>query len=128
MTLFNVQIISIILSTLLFLFVIELVRKGMLKERYAILWLASSFILLVRSLWKGLLDKIAAFFGIFYSPSLLFLAAFLFLLLIVLHFSIVISRMSEKNKKLAQEMGLLKYELENKKSVKDGDKNREEAG
>lgn len=108
----DMQIISIILSALLFLFVIELVRKGLLKERYSLLWLASTFALLVLSLWKGLLDKIAAFLGVFYPPSLLFLMAFIFLLLIVLHFSIVISIMSDKNRKLAQEIGLLKLKIE----------------
>ena len=109
---FNVQIISIILSAILFLFVIELVRKGVLKEKYSILWFASTFVLLLLAVWKGLLDRIAAIVGIFYAPSLLFLVAFIFLLLIVLHFSVVISRMSEKNKKLAQELGLMKLKID----------------
>src|SRR3990172_860623 len=108
----NFQIISIGLSIILLLFVLELVRKGMLKERYSILWIASASVLLILSLWKGLLDSIAAIIGIFYPPSLLFLIAFIFLLLIVLHFSIVISIMRDKNKSLAQEMGLLKLKIE----------------
>lgn len=110
--LLNFQIIAIILSTALLLFVLELVRKGLLKERYSILWLGSAFMLLLLSVWKGLLDRIAALVGIFYPPSFLFLIAFIFLLLIVLHFSIVISIISEKNRKLAQEIGLLKFKIE----------------
>lgn len=108
----NFQIIAIILSIILLLFVLEFVRKGVLKEKYSLLWLTASFVLLLLSLWKGLLDRIAALVGIFYPPSFLFLVAFIFLLLIVLHFSIVISIMSEKNKRLAQEVGLLKLKME----------------
>lgn len=121
----NFQIIAVILSVILLLFVLELVRKGMLKERYSILWIASTFVLLLLSLWKGLLDKISTMVGIFYAPSFLFLIAFIFLLLIVLHFSIVISIMRDKNKRLAQEMGLLKLELENMKTKKSEDKKGE---
>lgn len=108
----NFQTLAIALSILLLLFVLELVRKGMLKERYSILWITASLVLLVLSLWKDLLDRIAKMVGIFYSPSLLFLVAFIFLLLIVLHFSIVISIMRDKNKKLAQEIGLLNLKIE----------------
>lgn len=120
----NFQIIAILLSIILILFILELVRKGMLKEKYSILWLASSSVLFLLSLWKGLLDRIAALVGIYYPPSFLFLVAFIFLLLIVLHFSVVISRMSDKNKRLAQELGLLKLELENMKVRKGEDRGK----
>jgi hypothetical protein len=116
------QIVAIILSIILLVFVLELVRKGMLKERYSILWITSSLVLLVLSLWKGLLDRTAKIVGIYYSPSLLFLVAFVFLLLIVLHFSIVISIMRDRNKKIAQDVGLLKLELENLKTKKSENK------
>lgn len=119
----NFQIVAIILSIILLIFVLELVRKGMLKERYSILWIFSAFVLLLLSLWKGLLDKLAALVGIFYSPSFLFLVAFIFLLLIVLHFSIVISIMRDRNKKIAQEVGLIRLELDNMKNRKKKDKN-----
>lgn len=118
----NFQIISVVLSVILLLFVLELVRKGMLKERYSILWIASASVLLILSLWKGLLDRLSASIGIFYPPSLLFLIAFIFLLLIVLHFSIVISIMRDKNKSLAQEMGLLKLKIEDLENKASKDK------
>ena len=92
--------------------VIELIRRGRLKERYALLWLASSIVMLVLSLSRGLLEAIARLVGIYYPPSLLFIVAFVFLLLITLHFSAVISGLSEKNKRLAQEVALLREALE----------------
>jgi hypothetical protein len=106
-------------ATVLFV-VLELIRRGRLKERYALLWLAAGLVLLVLSLSRGLLESIAAVIGIFYPPSLLFLVAFVFLLLITLHFSAVISGLSEKNKQLAQEMALLRQALEELRSEHEG--------
>ena len=91
--------------------IVELIRRGRLKERYALLWLFAGIILLIFSLSRSLLEYVASLVGIYYPPSLLFLLAFLFLLLITLHFSSVISQLSEKNKQLAQEVALLRQEM-----------------
>jgi hypothetical protein len=91
--------------------IVELIRRGRLKERYALLWLFAGIILLVFSLSRGLLEYVASLVGIYYPPSLLFLLAFLFLMLITLHFSSVISDLSDKNKLLAQELALLRQEM-----------------
>ena len=99
-------------SGLVLVVVIELIRRGRLKERYSLLWLLAGGILLVFSLWRGLLEYVSRLIGIFYPPSFLFLLAFLFLLLITLHFSVVISGLSEKNKRLAQELALLRQKVE----------------
>ncbi|MBI3752949.1 MAG: DUF2304 domain-containing protein [Deltaproteobacteria bacterium] len=114
-----IQIVSIIFSIGIFVGVVDLIRRGMLKEQYALLWLASAVILLILSIWRDLLDEIAHALGVAYSPSLLFLVAFIFLLLIVLHFSVIISDLSEKNKRLSQEMAMLKTSFEENKK---GDK------
>jgi hypothetical protein len=101
-------------ATVLFL-VLELIRRGRLKERYSLLWLLSGSVLLILSLSRGLLEAISKLIGIYYPPSLLFLIAFVFLLLITLHFSAVISGLSEKNKRLAQEVALLRQAIEDLK-------------
>ena len=95
-----------------FLVVLELVRRGRLKERYSLLWLFACSVLLVFSLSRDLLEAVSHALGIAYPPSFLFLLAFFFLLLITLHFSVVISGFSEKNKRLAQELAILKQELD----------------
>ena len=107
-----IKLLSIIGSIALLLVVIELIRRGRLKEKYALLWLFAGGVLLVFSSSRDLLEYVARVIGIHYAPSLLFLVAFLFLLLITLHFSVVISGLSEKNKKLAQEVALLRRELQ----------------
>ena len=106
------KILAVAGSGIVLLAVLELIRRGRLKERYAILWLLAGGVLLLLSSSRDLLEAIASLLGVFYPPSLLFLLAFFFLLLITLHFSVVLSGLSEKNKKLAQELALLRQELE----------------
>lgn len=107
-----VKILAIAGSATLLLLVFELIRRGRLKERYALLWLFSGLVLLILSLSRSLLEYFSRLVGIFYPPSLLFLIAFIFLLLITLHFSAVISGLSEQNKRLAQEIALLRQSLD----------------
>jgi hypothetical protein len=106
------KILAVVGSVSLLMVVVELIRRGRLKERYSLLWLLAGALLLFLSLSRGILDSIARSLGIFYPPSFLFLLAFFFLLLITLHFSVVISGLTEKNKKLAQELALLRREME----------------
>lgn len=105
------QIIAIIGSVALFAFVIDFIRRGLLKEKYSVLWIISALVIMALSVKKGLLDAIAGLLGIAYPPSLLFLVAFIFILLINLHFSVVISILHEKNKALVQELTLLRNSL-----------------
>ncbi|HET6365306.1 MAG TPA: DUF2304 domain-containing protein [Nitrospirota bacterium] len=105
------KILAIVGSGTVLLLVVELIRRGRLKERYSLLWLFASGVLLVLSSSRNILEYISTRVGIFYPPSFLFLLAFLFLLLITLHFSVTISGLSEKNKRLAQELALLRQEM-----------------
>lgn len=105
------QIIAILGSIALFAFVIDFIRRGLLKEKYSVLWIASALVIMALSVKKGLLDAIAGLLGIAYPPSLLFLVAFIFILLINLHFSVVISILHEKNKALVQKLTLLENSL-----------------
>jgi hypothetical protein len=107
-----VQLVSISVSIFIFVVVIELIRRNHLKERYSLIWLATSLVLILFSVWRRLLDYISLKLGIYYPPSFLFLVAITFLIVLLLHFSTIISSLSEKNKRLAQEMGILKSRLD----------------
>jgi hypothetical protein len=107
-----IKILAIVGSGSVLVAVIELIRRGRLKEKYSLLWLFAGGIMLFLSSSRGLLNYISHLLGVFYPPSVLFLFAFLFLLLITLHFSVVISGLSDKNKKLAQELSLLRQEMQ----------------
>jgi hypothetical protein len=103
----RVQIVAIVVSGALLLGVLELVRRRRFLERYALLWLFSALALLVLSAWKGLLGTISSAIGVAYAPSALFVIAFGFILVLLLHFSLVVSRLADQNKVLAQRLALL---------------------
>jgi hypothetical protein len=94
-------------TVLLFVGVFELVRRGRLRERYALLWLAAALVLLVLSAWHGLLFKVSKAVGIYYPPSAFFVIAFAFVLLLLLHFSVTVSRLADQTRVLAQRLALL---------------------
>ena len=108
----RLQLLAILVTAGLFVLVFELVRRRRLLERYALLWLFASVILLGLSIWRGLLEDLASAVGIFYAPSALFAVAFGFVLILLLHFSLVISRLAEQSKVLAQRVGMLRNEVE----------------
>ena len=107
----HLQIVAIIASTLLLVGVFELVRRRRLMERYAILWLASAAGLLALAVWGGLLETVADAIGVYYPPSALFVIAFAFVLLLLLHFSVTVSRLADQTKVLAQRLALLEARL-----------------
>ena len=108
----RIQIVAIVASAGLFLGILELVRQRRLLERYALLWLFASAVLLGLSIWRQLLEELASAVGIFYAPSAFFAVAFGFVLILLLHFSLVISRLAEQTKVLAQRVGMLQHEVD----------------
>jgi len=108
MTPLRISVVGVIASLLLLLVVLELVRGRRLKERYALLWLATGGVLLVLSAWRGGLNTIAGWVGIeTYPPAVLFAVATLFTLLVLLHYSTVLSKLTDENVELAQRIALL---------------------
>jgi hypothetical protein len=109
----RVTIVGVVASVLLILVVLELVRGRRLKERYALLWLATGLVLLVLSLWRGGLNTIAGWLGVSgYPPAILFAAAIMFVIAVLLHYSTVLSRLTDDNVLLAQEVALLRARLD----------------
>ena len=108
----RVQLVSIAITGGLFLFVFELVRRKRLQERYALLWLFATALMLGLAVWRQGLEWMADVVGIDYAPSALFAIAFGFVLVILLHFSLVISRLANENKVLAQRLGMLTERVE----------------
>jgi hypothetical protein len=108
MTPLKVTIVATAVSVLLLLAVFELIRSRRLRERYALLWLATGIVLVVLSAWRGGLNTIAGWFGVRgYPPAVLFAVGLLFVILVLLHYSTVISRLADQNTILAQRIALL---------------------
>ena len=106
----RIQIISILITATLFFGVFELVRRRRLMERYALLWLISSIVLLLLASWTGLLEWVASTAGIKVPSNALFVVGFAFVLTLLLHFSLAISRLSDESKVLAQQVARLDQE------------------
>jgi hypothetical protein len=103
---------AILVTLGLLVVVFELVRRKRLSERYAILWLLAALTLFLLAVWKGLLTSLSHDVGISYPPSALFAVAIGLIAIILLHFSLAVSRLSDQNKILAQRLGLLQQRVE----------------
>jgi hypothetical protein len=105
------QVIAVIATLAIFLFVLELVRRRRLVERYALLWMTAAFALLVLAIWTDGLDVIKDIMGIEEPANAIFILAFGVAFLLLLNFSVVTSRLGEQNKILAQESASLDQRL-----------------
>jgi hypothetical protein len=113
----RIQIVSIIAAAVLLLAVLELVRRRRLLERYALVWLGSGLVLLGLAVWRGALTDLAKTLGIIYPPNALFVVAFGFVLLLLLHFSLAVSRLTDQTKVLAQRLALLEARVRKRESA-----------
>jgi hypothetical protein len=104
---FRIEFWAVLGCILLFLALIELVRRHRLKERYSFLWFATSGVLLVFALRRDWLEDLAHLVGVYYPPTALFLLLVFFMLLILVHFSTVISGLLGDKQTLSQQLGLL---------------------
>jgi hypothetical protein len=112
MTPLKVSILGSIAAFCLVLVVLELIRQRRLQERYALLWLLTGLTLTALAAWRSGLNTIAGWVGIqSYPPAVLFAVGILFILVVLLHYSTVISRLSDQNTILAQKLALLETRL-----------------
>ncbi|OQB50743.1 MAG: hypothetical protein BWY02_00360 [bacterium ADurb.Bin157] len=104
----KIQIISIIGSVLFLFFIVELIKRCLIKEAYSILWLFFGGLFLFISLWKDGVDWFAKIVGIYYPPAMLLLFLIIAVIFVLIQFSVVVSKQSDQIRKLAQEVALLK--------------------
>ena len=97
--------------------IIGLIRKNRLKEHYAIIWLFTALSIFIFGIWPNSLNLISRIVRLHHLTTL-FMVAFLFLLAIVLHFTLAISQLFDRNRRLTQEVAWLRFELEQVKNGK----------
>jgi hypothetical protein len=107
----RISIVAGLVAIALLIVILELIRSRRLQERYAILWLVTGTIILVLSVWRSALGEVSDLIGIAYPPTALFVLASLFILVVLLHYSTVISQLSDQNRILAQRLALLESRL-----------------
>ena len=112
---------AIIFSIAFIIFIINLVRKNKLEEKYSILWLIASIVILIVSIFPSIITIVAEKFNVFYPPTLMLLFAIIILGAYIVHITVVITKQNKMIVKLTQELGILKQEF---KDYKDKDKNK----
>lgn len=106
----RVQIIALVLSLLLLFVVLRLIQRRFLREQYSLLWLLFGVVMFLLSTNTTWLNQLAAVVGVVYAPSLLFLVGIILCLLLILHLTVVISKLTERVVRLTQELSLLRDE------------------
>jgi hypothetical protein len=101
------KIFALLISFLLFITIIYLVKKGKLREEYSWLWLLTGFVILTLVIWYDLLLLLTKLIGAVLPTTTLFIFGIIFLVLIILHFTIKISALTNQIKNLAQKISLL---------------------
>ena len=107
------QIFALIVSVMVFIVVVDMVRRRKLREEYSVLWLVTSvvmFVLVFRYEW---LVALTAAIGAGLPTTTLFLFSIIFLMLLSVQFCIKISKLTDQVKNLSQENALMKLEIEN---------------
>jgi len=110
------QIVALFFGFGMLILIVELVRRRKLREEYSWLWLMTGSGILLLTLWFDLLKWITHLVGAVSPSSTIFLFAFLFLIFISLHFSVTISKLTDRNKELAQRYALLELEVQELKT------------
>ncbi|MBI5376442.1 MAG: DUF2304 domain-containing protein [Candidatus Schekmanbacteria bacterium] len=109
------KIFALVVSVLILIVIVELVRRRRLREEYSFLWIITGITLIILSLWYRLLVFITHAIGAVLPTSTLFLFGLLFLVMISLHFSVKISKLTDQLKDVAQEVAILKASLDDRK-------------
>jgi hypothetical protein len=107
----HIQTIAIVVSIFFLLLILYLIKNRRIKEEYSLLWIFFSIVFILFSVWREGLDYVAQFIGIAYPPAALFMVLLMAIFLILIEFSIIISKLSDKNKTLAQEIGILRQKI-----------------
>jgi len=107
----RLQLVSIFAAAVLLFVVLEMVRRRRLLERYALLWLGAAAVVLGLACWSNALERLAKALGIIEAPNALFFVALGFIVVLLLHFSAAVSRLSDQSKVLAQRLAIMEQHV-----------------
>ena len=108
----KLTLVTALTGLVVLLVIIELLRRRQLREKYAILWLAVSVLIIPLALFPRLLDNVASALGVASGVSLVLFLGIVFLLLVCVHLSWEVSRLEEETRTIAEELALLRTEVQ----------------
>jgi hypothetical protein len=106
----KLTIVTVLSAVAIIGFILELLRRRQLQEKYAILWLAVGIALVPMAIFPRLLDAVANAIGIASGVSFVLFAGMVFLLMVCIHLSWEVSRLEEETRTLAEEIALIRAE------------------
>lgn len=108
----RLTVITLVIALAAFVLVFELLRRRKLREKYAALWIVVAGVVVVLSVFPGLLVRAAAVLGVAVPSNLLFLMSLLVLFAVSLQLSREVGTLEEQTRRLAEEVGALRLTVE----------------
>jgi hypothetical protein len=108
----GVHVIALLSALTTLTVIVELSRRRQLREKYAVVWLGVGVVVAIFAIAPGLFNRLAHAMGVKNPPDLLTVLASLFLLVVCVHMSWELGRMDDKSRLLAEEVALLRNDLE----------------
>jgi hypothetical protein len=106
----NLTVVTVLSAVAIIGFILELLRRRQLQEKYAILWLVVGIVLVPMAIFPRLLDAVASAIGIKSGANFVLFGAMVFLLMVCIHLSWEVSRLEEETRTLAEEVALIRAE------------------
>lgn len=114
------HVLVVVLTVLMLVFIFRLVRGQRVKAKYSLLWLSLGGLMLLMSLFPGVVDRAARRVGVDYEPTLYLVLGLGFLLLVVVHLSYELSRMENRIRGLTEEVTFLRHDLDRGRDPSEG--------
>lgn len=105
-------VVAVVGSLLILTGIFEMLRRRQLSEKYAVLWLVVGVLLLILTVFPGLLSRASKGLGVALPTNLLFFVAIVFLIGVALHLSWELSRVENETRRLAEDLAILRLELD----------------
>jgi hypothetical protein len=115
----QLQLTTMVLALVLLGVTLELVRRNKLLEDYSVLWLLMGAAMLAMALWRGAVPLLARLTGVIYAPSAVFIAVLSLCFALLMHFAVVISRLTRQVTALTQRLAIMEMEAAQCQKVAD---------
>jgi hypothetical protein len=115
----DVRIFGFVIAAITLIFMFELIRRQSIKEKYTVLWLLTAVAITVIAIYPRLLNHIASWTGIKSGPNVVLLVGGVVVTLVCVQLSVEVSRLEDRSRALAEEIGLLRLEVEKRRPPAD---------
>ena len=101
--------------------IITMIRKRQLELKYSLSWIIAIIFVLVLDCFPILLNKLSFFLGIFTPVNMIFFLGLCFSMVIIFTLTVTVSRMSERIRKMAQQVAIQEETIKRLEAVKKAD-------